>query len=178
MNMSLHINVLKEQLKKAIKEKRQTGDYGMYAVNDKVVGKFGKSLSNRHSRYTNFSQVQQETIPCSYNEFIWGRFAKENGVSVPEMYGIVVIDGQSYILMQRLYKGFCVESEKLYKKEMEKVLDLGICPCSPKDTDFDGNYMFDARTQKLYLFDFEYWQKATKSNEYLVRKVREYLETL
>lgn len=104
-------------------------------------------------------------------EFNLGVELYQNGISVPEMYGILTLDDYcsvacSYILMQKISGTeicFLIGEERKkavrqFKDEIKKVLELGIVP---KDADWYANSIFNSEADKVYLIDFELWESAT-----------------
>lgn len=103
-------------------------------------------------------------------EFHLGKFVYENGVSVPEMYSMTFVDHHHqnivgwYIFMERIKNSSYImdltdpeeEQEALekLKTEIRKVGVLGVCP---SDCYHDRNSLFDRKSRKIYLFDFEQW---------------------
>lgn len=156
-----------EKLKEAVKEKRVGKGPRIYLVDQKIVGErcWNDIAGN--------------------NGFNIGKFLFERDVQVPEMYGLVNVDGLEdfldnngmsnwFILMQRIngtaVKELTPEQKKTvlqqHRREITKVLDLGIFPfdsyqgyesCLPQ------NALFDSSEQKVYLVDFEFWHPGTKT---------------
>lgn len=113
------------------------------------------------------------------NEYKFGKFLQENGVSVPEMYQLVEPDPpisipfdpdsaikKWFVIMEKvrgqhlndLPRKVREEAVRQYREELRKVLELGICP---EDSNWLGNSIFSDE-DKLYLLDFEYWHNGTK----------------
>lgn len=152
---------LKKELEEAYLARRNLNHYSIYDLGQEVVGK--KCHDEEKAR----------------NEYSFGKFLKEKEVRVPEIFELVqytekIIKGEVtlwFIVMERI-KGKNItdlrdsqrrEAERQYRQELEKVLDLGICP---EDSDFGGNSLFCEERDRLYLIDFEFWHK-TKNREEL-----------
>lgn len=144
-------------LREAVREQRTISRAHIYTLNDHIIGKMTES--GKHARI----------------EFKYGRRLFNEGISVPEVYGLVppdndnssYVDGDNdvlagwYILMQRINGEDMIdlegieleEAKRQYTIEMRKVLDLGIYPA---DGVSGFNAMFDKDWGILYLIDFEY----------------------
>lgn len=146
-------------LKAAIRAHRRLNHYSIYDVSPEIIGK----------------RCKDENL--ARNEYGLGKRLSEGGIPVPEMYDLVrhtirlnngSLHDAWYILMQRLQGEFITnlrgsvraEAERQYRQELEKVLDLGICP---RDSDFKGNNLLAGG--KVYLIDFEAWYYAKDRRE-------------
>lgn len=157
-------------LRKSIKANRTYQKWCIYLVGQDAIAK-GK------------------TENISKNEFKWGTYLRKNEVQVPEMYTIVNPDSlvsrilyprgkieRWFVIMERLrgqvigetYGATREEAVKQYRQELEKVLDLGICP---NDSSWSGNSIF-GEDEKLYLIDFESWKKGSE------RELNRFYETI
>ena len=110
------------------------------------------------------------------NEYEMGIFLFNQGVNVPQMHCLIKpflfnpkisYPNSRFIIMEKingieywhLDKKDKEKALPLYKKEIEKVLELGIYPwdslCS------DNNKIFDYENEKIYLIDFGGWRKGS-----------------
>jgi len=151
---------LKERLEDAVLARRNLNHYSIYDLGAGVVGK--RCHDEDKAR----------------NEYHYGTFLKEQGVAVPKMHEIVqyterILKGEVitwFIIMERIEGGNISslrnaqrrEAERQYRRELEKVLDLGICPV---DSDYGGNSLFCEESDKLYLIDFECWHNPKNREE-------------
>jgi len=124
--------------------------------------------------------AKRNSEELSKNEYKWGTYLYENQIQVPEMYTLVSPDSlvskvlhlgneiKEWFVIMKLLKGQGIldtlgttrkEAIRQYKQELEKVLELGICPI---DSDFEGNAIF-GEDEKLYLIDFERWINGSES---------------
>jgi len=113
-------------------------------------------------------------------EYEWGNHLYENQVHVPKMYSLISPDSPSpeardsrasierWFIIMKLLEGQDIkdtegatreEAFKQYRQEIEKVLELGICPY---DSSWGGNAIF-GNDGILYLIDFEKWRKGSTS---------------
>lgn len=152
---------LKTKLGEAYLAGKHLDHYSIYDLGQEVVGKKCYNLEK------------------AVNEYVIGKFLKEQEVAVPEMVELVqyterIMSGEVtlwFIFMERIHGKKITdlrdsqrrEAERQYRQELEKVLDLGICPV---DSDWGGNSLFCEERDTLYLIDFEHWYK-TKNREEL-----------
>jgi RIO-like serine/threonine protein kinase len=162
-------NGLVKELRKAIRDERfvDPSSWSTYLVSDTVVGKlYG-------------SDIRSQKWAC--NEFDIGKFLYEKGVSVPEMFELVIPDRFPFlhripinewgVLMQKI-DGIHIqnlegseldEAIQQYISELEKVLELGICP---NDSIYNStNSLFDRQQGRVFLIDFELWQKEEAAGQ-------------
>lgn len=152
---------LVKKLRKSIRKKRPYKAPLIYLVGESALAKGNNEIN-------------------SENEYKWGMYLYENQVRVPKMYMLVNPDSlvsrvlhlgnkikDWYIIMERL-KGQDIgdtfgttreEAVRQYRQELEKVLDLGICPI---DSSWGGNAIF-GEDEKLYLIDFESWRNGSET---------------
>ncbi len=105
------------------------------------------------------------------NEYSFGRFAYEQGVSVPKIHGYIPPDNvlnmigpiESWFIIMDYIKGENLadlsgkerkDAIRQYRRELRNVVNLGIFP---GDSGFLGNAIY-SNNRKLYLVDFELWK--------------------
>lgn len=106
---------------------------------------------------------------------IWKELWK-NQVRVPEFYELIHLDKMKVkkrkiewiISMEKINGKKIIELDDAekdeavwqFKKEITKVIDIKILP---RACFYTGNSLFDQEKQKLYLIDFEEWQKSDET---------------
>jgi len=165
---------LVKQLRNAIKERNWGSNGSIYLLGDDKLAK-GKSKQSSEAEYK------------------WGSYLYEQGVQVPEMYGLVRPDSlllrpsyetpieDWFVVIQKIDgrdirdMSIPIQREVLrkYYQEIEKVLELGIYP-SCDALSGNNNAVID-KDGKLYLLDFEYWRKGSEGElEWLYEQLRTY----
>lgn len=135
------------------------------------------------NEYDNVFSISPSTIIKTYEkesnakrEYSFGKELKRNKVQVPEFYELMHVNKLKtrkrkieWILSMEKINGKKItelegeEKEEAvwqFKKEILKVIELNI---NPRKCFYTGNALFDQNKGKLYLIDFEEWEKAQES---------------
>jgi len=155
MKNGQNLSQLRRELRQSIRKEiiLRSTRRNIYLVNDFVIGKLGC------------------TNELTKREYDIGKYLFENGINVPEMYGLIKLNplwirmnrrslrytlSNLAILMQRIPEKSNLNRDEalvLYHKELEKVSELDIYP---RDCGLH-NAIFNS--EEVYLIDFESWRK-------------------
>ncbi len=151
---------LVRKLRKAILDERTYKKDFIYLINEKVLAKSGSEKDVRH-------------------EYKMAKYLRKKGISIPRAYGLIKIDFLDaklippfkpvttwFFLMEKIQgkeikelQGAELKSAlRQRKRELEKVLELGI---TPYDALYERNSLL-GKNNKLYLIDFKSWRKAPR----------------
>lgn len=161
---------------------------------EQLVGQLREAIINRRTYRKDWIYLVEEEVIAkgkseegSKVEFHMGiRLAKE-GISVPEMYALIPPDSEDtyahfsgiggwYVVMQRVQglsiseleeRDLIAEGCRQYREELERVIELGICPEDIKAS----NAVFNAETNRLHLIDFEFWRERLEIGRAYVRRM-------
>jgi hypothetical protein len=155
----------------------------VYSVNDNILAKHAREDHNLDILISEY-QIGKRlfdagiSVPKFYN-ITWLRPEKLNydegiikkiflGISTVSSDRNIFYSGNWFLLKNKLdgeeltflSQGRRSEAKNLLRKELYKVLDLGICP--DRDALYCGNSLFNRDTNKISLIDFEGWHDGEK----------------
>jgi len=156
------IEEYKDKLRNAIKDNKTYKSDHIYLINEQVIARGKNSEDSR-------------------NEYAIGKYLLEHKVNVPETYGLIKpdtllsrllnkedtpidkyfvtfkkIDGEEIRNLEGNLKEF---AKQQYKKEIKKVLALGLCP---EVKFWTGDPLFNIHEGKVYLTNFEGWYAGSE----------------
>lgn len=141
-----------------------------------------KTISHVHHMVYEMNGLMVKASECgdeaTQGEYEMGRFLFRRRVNVPEMHALVRCRERDrsnlYIIMQKITGVPIMNSNgditpmpgisqkrlvNKLRKEIKKILGLGILPT---DSDWRGNSVFNPEKRRVYLFDFEAYQIASR----------------